>query len=162
MATVTSISYANSTAVTITLASLASGQFTARESTAVDNSTNLYDDAIVYGAFKLGSGTTANDKAIYLYFYGSENGTNFTWNASGTDAALTLSTPTNFAGPAVVSINSNPGSAVSIVVGSVASYFGGVLPRKWGVIVNNYTNLSLDATEANSSVSYSGIKYSAA
>lgn len=50
-----------SQAITATLASLGDGS--ARESTAIDDTTNLYLDAIVYLALKLATGTPASDKA---------------------------------------------------------------------------------------------------
>jgi hypothetical protein len=153
------IAYATSTGITITLASLASGSTTARESTAIDNTTNKYVDAMVYLAIKLATGTPANDKAIYVYFYGSEDGTNFTDNATGTDAALTLRSPTNLRGPFVISTPDAGALTYKAVIGSVASFFGGIMPRKWGIVVNNFTGLSFDATEANHTKTYTGLHY---
>ena len=54
MATV-NVKYATSTAITCTLASLASSATAGRGCAAVDNSTNLYDDALVTIAVKTSS-----------------------------------------------------------------------------------------------------------
>jgi hypothetical protein len=53
-----------SAALTITLNSLASSATAARESTVVDNGTNLYMDALVTVIAKLAAGSPANDKAV--------------------------------------------------------------------------------------------------
>ena len=89
--------FGGSVAVTCTLASLATGA--ARECTAIDNTVNKYMDALVYLAIKLQTGTPASDKAIYVWFYASEDGTNYGDNATGSDAALTMRSPTNLRGP---------------------------------------------------------------
>lgn len=151
------ISYDTSTAITITLASLASSATASRESTSIVNTTNLYIDAMVYLAIPLQTGTPANDKAIYVYFYESEDGTNYTDNATGTDAALTLRSPTNLRGPFVISTPDSGALTYKAVIGSVASFFGGVMPRKWGIVVNNFTGLTLNATEGNLIKTYTGI-----
>lgn len=149
------IEFAASTSITVTLASLATGS--ARECAVIDNSTNKYSDAMVYLALKLQTGTPASDKSIYVWFYGSEDGTNYTDNASGSDAALTMRSPTNLRGPFVISIPDSGGLTYKAVIGSVAAFFGGVLPRKWGLVVQNQTNVTFSATEGDHAKSYTGI-----
>lgn len=140
--------------ITITLAGLASGAASCQESTAVDNTTNLYLDALVYLAIRTGAGAMANDMAIYIYGAGSEDGANYTDNATGSNAALTLRSPTNLEPLAVIS---TPTSATTYKkVFSVARAFGGILPKRWSIIVNNFTGQSLDATPANHTAEYSG------
>lgn len=146
------LKYATSSNLTLTLASLADNA--SRESTVVDNSTNLYLDAMLY--LKIKVGTVANEKAVYCWFYGSEDGTNYTDAITGTDAAFTMTTPTNLRGPFIVSTPSNSTTYKS-VVGSVAAFFGGVLPRKWGIVIENQSGAALDSTEGNHGYSYSGI-----
>src|SRR5439155_22401332 len=58
--------YASPASMTCTLASLANSA--ARESTAVDNTSNLYLDAMVYLACKLQTGTPGADLAVLVYF----------------------------------------------------------------------------------------------
>lgn len=149
------IEFATSTSITVTLASLTSGS--ARECTAIDNSSNKYTDAMVYLALKLQTGTPSNDKAIYVWFYGSEDGTNYTDNASGSDAAVTMRSPTNLRGPFLISTPDSGGLTYKAVIGSVAAFFGGVLPRKWGFVVQNSTNVTFSATEGDHAKSYTGI-----
>ena len=161
MATTDKIAYATSTAITCTLASLASSATAGRGSAVVDNTTNLYDDAMLTIAVKTSASALANDKACYVYLYGSEDGTVYTGSsaeAEGTDAAVTLDAPTNLRGPYVLVC---PASSVTyrLVIGSVAGAFGGVLPRKWGFVLQNYTGQALDSTEGNHQKTYSGVTY---
>lgn len=160
MATI-KIAYATSTAITCTVASLASSATVGRECTAVDNTSNLYDDAMVYAQFKTSASALANDKTVYLYFYGSEDGTNYIESATGSDAGFTIFSPSNLRGPFPVSCPSSS-TTYKAVVGSVASYFNGVLPRKWGFVVVNYTGQALDSTGGNHALSYTGITYTVA
>jgi hypothetical protein len=148
-----STTYATSTAITITLNSLALS--TARESTAIDNGTTKYDNVLVTVIAKLATGTPGTDLTIYVYAYGSEDGTNYTDNATGSDAAITLRTP-----PAARLIGSIPAPTSGALTWKsnpfpIARAFGGVVPRKWGIIVENRTNVAFDTTGC--SASYSGI-----
>lgn len=145
--------YAASAAITITLASLASAA--AREGTVIDNATNLYLDALVYVACKLAAGTPASDKAIYVYAYGSEDGTNFGDNVTGADAALTMRSPTNLRLIGVINTPDAGGLTYKSQPMSVAAAFGGVLPREWGIVVENKTGLALDAT--GNAASFTGV-----
>jgi hypothetical protein len=146
--------YGTTTAITITASSLASGS--ARECTAIDNSSNLFQDAMVYGAIGLASGTPGSDKAIYIWFYGSEDGTNYTDNVTGSDAAVTMRSPTNLRGPFTVLTPDSGALTYKFVVPSVNRYFGGLfLPRKWGFVIQNQTNLALSTTAPT--FSYTGI-----
>jgi len=142
-----------STAITITLNSLASSATAGREATAIDNSSNLFLDALVTAILKIGAGTPANDKCAYVYAYGSEDGTNYTDNATGSDAAITLRDPTCLRLVAVVPM---PSASVTYkAVFSIAQAFGGALPRKWGIVIRNYCGISLDSS--GNSASYSGV-----
>ena len=161
MATTDNIAYATSTAITCTLASLASSATAARGCLAVDNTTNKYDDAMLTVAVKTSASALANDKACYVYLYGSEDGTVYNGSSSeaqGTDAAVTLDSPTNMRGPYVIACPA-VSQTYRLVIGSVASAFGGVLPRKWGFVLQNYTGQALDATAGNHQTTYSGITY---
>jgi len=156
--TTDNIAYGSTTAVTCTITSLASSATAGRGSAVIDNSTTLYDDALLTVSVKTSATTLANDKAVYVYVYGSEDGT--TYNASsaeavGTNAAVTLDSPTNLKGPLTISC-----PAVSVTyrgVWSVAQLFGGVMPRKWGIVVQNYTGQTLDASIG--SASFTGITF---
>lgn len=109
---------------------------------AVDNSTTLYDDIVF--TVKINSNTTpAADKTAYVYAYGSFDGTNYNISSNemaspGTDATLTLDSPTNLAGPMPVYMPTASKSYFKNI--SMAAMFGGLCPKKCGLIVNNVTN----------------------
>lgn len=162
--TTAAISYASSAALTITLASLASSSSAGRESTAIDNSSNLYIDAILGGKITVGT-TPTNNTFVEVWAYGSYDGTTYTASATGTDAALT---PTQQAKTymrliailPVTATTSNVTHAFGPV--SVASLFGGVLPQKWGVYVQNQSGVNLNSTGGNHEIKYTGVKFTSA
>ena len=129
------------TAFTITLNSL--GSASARESTAIDNSTNLYLDAVVEVLVNVG--TVASDKRVYIYAYDSIDGTNYSDNATGSDAALTMRSPTNLK---LIGVIECPTSSISYrsAACAVAPAFGGRLPAKWGIVVYNVTGAAFAAS----------------
>lgn len=140
--------------ITITLASLATGS--ARQSTSIDNTSNLFLDALVYLAIPIVAGTPGADKAIYVYAFGSEDGTNYTDNAGASDAAITLRAPTNLKYVDTIA-TPDSGALTYKWVGTIAKAFGGILPPKWGIVILNKTNLSFNATEGNLIKEYRGL-----
>lgn len=145
--------YGASASLTITLNSLASAG--ARESAVIDNTTNKYFDAHVSVVVDLAAGTPASDKAVYVYAYGSEDGTNYQDNVTGADAAVTLRSPTNLRLIGVINVPDSGGLSYRSAPMSVAAAFGGILPRKWGIVVQNLSGLALETT--GNSATYSGI-----
>lgn len=141
------------TAITATLDSLANSATAGRASSAVDNTTNLYEDALTGTKIVLASGTPANDKAVYLYAYALVDGTNYTEGVTGTDASFTIYSPTNLK---LIGIVSTPTGGTTYYAGpfSVAAAFGGVLPAKWGIVVINYSGLALGT---GNTLSYTGV-----
>ena len=162
MATTTDkIFYATVNTLTITLNCLASSSTAGRGSVAVDNTTNLYDDALVEVVLKTAATSTpANDKAGYIYVFGSADGNTYDGSSNenvGTDAAVTIDSPTNLKGPIpIVLLNSNSTYKKSF---SVAAFFGGVMPLKWGVVVQNYSGMPLTGTVTDHFVAYVGVYY---
>ena len=140
------IGYAASTTFAITLASLAADS--ARESTAIDNSSNKYDDYMLQLSLGILTATSADEKAIYIWFYGSADGTNFTEPATGADAAITIGTNHNLLGPFTVAVNTG-NLQYDVCIPSVATFFGGIIPKKWGIVIDNQANGALNGTEAN-------------
>jgi len=149
------LEWGTTTDITCTLASLASGS--SRESTAIDNTSDKFEDAQVYLAIKLPAGSPGADKCIYVYAYGSADGTNYTDNATGSNAAVTLRIPTNLRLIGAIATPDSGGLTYKYVIGSVAAAFGGLLPPKWGIVVYNMTNLTFDSTEGNHTKKYRGI-----
>jgi hypothetical protein len=158
--TTNKIAYGTSTAITCTFASLASSATAGQSCASVDNGTNLYDDAMLTIGVKTSASALGNDKACYIYLYGSEDGTTFssTSEVVGTNAAVTFDNPTNLKGPYVLSCPASS-QTYRLVIGSVASAFGGIMPRKWGFVIQNFTGQVLDATEGNHQKTYTGIAY---
>lgn len=122
----------------------------------------MFVDALVSVTAKLATGTPAGDKALYVYAYGSEDGTNYGDNATGTDAAITLRSPTNLRVVGVISAPDSGGLTYKGQPMSVAAAFGGVLPRKWGIVLLNATGVALSATGGDHSVKFTGITYQSA
>src|SRR5437879_5583039 len=142
-------------AITITLASLATGA--ARESASVDNSSNLYLDALVQLKIKLQSGTPGSDKRVYVYAAGTaDGGTTWPDAVTGADAAITLNSPTQLKLIGVIEAPTSAGTFISEPM-SVAQAFGGILPKKWSIIVQNMTNMTFSATEGDHTKKYQGI-----
>lgn len=141
--------------ITITVASLANNA--ARESTAIDNSTNLFIDAEVFVKVKSAAASTSSTGSVAVYAYGTvDGGTTYTEGATGTDAAITLTSPPNAPLIGVVNVVAN---ATTYRRGpfSVAAAFGGTLPEKWGIILVNLSGATLDSTAGNHSVVYQGV-----
>lgn len=145
----------NNQAITITLASLGSGS--ARASTAIDNTTNLFLDALVTVKVKT-AGTVAAPFMFDVYAYGTvDGGTTYSDGATGSDAAITLTSPPNVRKIGTVN---TPVTATSYVAGpfSVADAFGGKLPDHWGIIIKNNSGATADSTGGNFAVVYQGIQ----
>jgi hypothetical protein len=142
------LGYAATTNFALTLASLATGS--ARESTAISALVGGtgYDDYMLQLNLGISTPTSAADKAVYVWFYGSADGTNYTEPATGSNAAITIGTNHNLKGPFTVAINVGT-LQYDICIGSVAQFFGGILPKKWGIVIENQANGSLSGTEFN-------------
>ncbi|HYM25511.1 MAG TPA: hypothetical protein VEU08_19970 [Vicinamibacterales bacterium] len=157
----TKIKYAGSTTITCTLASLASSQTAGRMATAVDNGTNLYDDILVTIGVKTSASALANDKAVYVYVSGSEDGTNYdsddTVITTPVDGAYTINLPSNL--KLAACLNCPTSSKTYYATFSLARLFGGACPRKWTLVVVNFTGQALDATEGNHQKTYTGVTY---
>ncbi len=146
MSTVKESFPATGTSITITLNSLASSGTVGRASTVVDNSTNLDLDALVHVILSQSASAVANDKAFYVFAYGSYDGTTYPEGVTGSDAGYTLNGASGALTTALRLIGICPAVA-SATYGfgpfSVAAAFGGVLPPKWGIIVLNFGGQTL-------------------
>lgn len=166
MATITQF-FGSATAFTITNANLASSATAGWMSNAIDNSSNLYDDALVFTDFAAVNTAPANSKAIFLYAFGL------------IDTAGSVYTSTGAAEPAgSEGTLTYPDIATSAVVApllgvvpywtqnkilragpfSVAKCFGGVLPPKWAIGMLNHSGMTLSVT----SIKYIEVKYTVA
>ena len=164
---VATIVYSANTVITMDLANLGtSGTFIAgRECTQIDNTVNLYMDAQVSGFISVGTTPTANT-SINIYVWGAD--TSLATTAidvlDGTDSAETL-TNTGILnalrpGQSIGVIATTSDILYPILPFSVASRFGGVMPKFWGLFVAHSTGVNLRNTSVNTnSLEFVGIKY---
>jgi hypothetical protein len=134
----------NGQSITCTITALTNGS--ARQSTAIDNTSNLFMDALVSAKVKTASSSTSATGHVDVYVYATvDNGTTYTDGATGSDGAMTPTSPTNLF--LIGSINTVANSTTYYGgPWSVATAFGGVLPAKWGIVVVNNSGGTLDAT----------------
>lgn len=154
MATIKQLYGTSAQAITCTITTLASSATACRASTAVDNTTNLFLDALVQLNVTLSATATANDKAVYVWAYGTaDGGTTYTDGVTGTDAAFTRTDPPNLR---LIGVLSTPTASNSYKSGpmSVAAAFGGILPDHWGVVVQNFSGSAFTA----GAVLYQGVQ----
>lgn len=138
--------------VTWTLAGLANGS--ARECTAIDNTSSLYLD---YAFFLTTKGTASSTLTLDLYLIGPSKGTSGTWTdgATGSDAAFTAANIKNAIPWRSVQMNGT--ASVSAGPWSVAQGFGGFIPVKWGIIGLNSSGAALDGTAGSHTASVIGL-----
>ena len=153
----TKITYSSNTAITFDISSLAeSSTFLAgRECTQIDNTTNLYIDALVDVKPITSHATTVNVVGQYigLWLWGSDVslGTTPIDVLDGTDSAETLSSLN------VLNALRRVGTAAATVVTankefffqpfSVASAFGGRMPKFWGLYLAHNLGDTLAASQ---------------
>lgn len=146
--------FASVSSMTITLASLAnSSAGVGRQSTIVDNTTNLYLSALVSLKVTVGTTPTANT-LIYVYLIRDNNdGTPIRDDGAGaSDAGITI-------------VNAPLlGTILCPATTSDTAYYGefdtsqlGPLGPKWGIAVVNNTGVALNATGGNHVVSFIGV-----
>lgn len=155
MSTLIKLSFPNGSfndVITISPASVTNNS--ARESTALSNATNLDLDALVQAKIKTGASGTSSTGYINLWVYASaDNGTTYPDNVTGTDANITLVNPNNLVWLGSFNCVANATTYKSPLF-SVASKFGGILPVKWGIVIENKTGGTLDSTAGNHAVTY--------
>lgn len=140
-------------AITCTLASLVTTA--ARSCLAVDNTANLYLDALVQVQIKSGAAATSTTGYVNVYAYGTVDGGTTYAEGAGTDAAITLTAPPNVKLVGRLNVVANA-TTYKGEPWSVAAAFGGVLPDKWGIIVENQSGGTLDGTEGSHLKLYQG------
>jgi hypothetical protein len=146
------------TSITCTINSLANSATVGRQSTVIDNSSNLYVDALVLVSITNPSSGQASPNSVYVYLFGSPDGTYYTQDdgaMGASDAAYTVNSPSNLKGP--FAMYCPTASKVYNEMFSVASFFGGVMPYKWGIVVVNNTGATL--ASSGNLAEYTGIWY---
>lgn len=158
-------------AITITLNSLASSATAGRQSTEIDNTSNLFIDAMVSVAIKLPtSGSIANDKTLYVYAWGVNDTTTPTRPAEvasssansqigASDAAYTFGSDTPLRLIGRVGIPTLNTSANGVIISNPMSVRAGLglmaLPPLWGIVVLNYCGVTLHSS--GNSAWYQGV-----
>lgn len=147
----------SATGITITLASLASvgtpPNVAGRQSTLVDNTSNLYVGAKVYLKIKLGTSPTANT-LIYVYLIQYDNSAVEDDGAGASDAGLTVINAPLLG--TILNVSTSTGTVVYGIFDTTKIVDS--LGPKWGIAVVNTTGASLDSTEGNHTKNYVGIK----
>lgn len=142
-------------ALTISLGSLTNNS--ARQSTYVDNATNVFVDALVSVILKTGASGTAATGYANVYAYATvDGGSNYTEGATGTDGSITLVSPTNLIRLGSINLVADATTYKSGPF-SVAAAFGGQLPARWGIVIENKSGGTLSATGGDHSVVYQGV-----
>jgi len=148
------LNYPAASDATIGLASLASDTnlLAGRESTAIDNSSNLYLDYLISGKVTTGTSPTTA-RSIEVWAVGSWDGTNWPDVFDGTDSAETITSANHKASICrfVASMSTDSTSDRTYHFGpvSMASVFGGTLPPKFVLFVVHNTAVNLNATSSN-------------
>jgi hypothetical protein len=149
---------------TITLASLASDTnlVAGREGTAIDNNaTEDAIDAMVGGFVSTGTTPTAS-KQIEIWLAGSYDGTSYSGGATGSDANLSPQAKSLLRLLQIIPTTSTSNQKYTWGPFSVASAFGGCMPRKWSVFIVHNTGVNLNATGSNHEVKHTPVKYESA
>lgn len=141
---------------------------TAAASTAAattSTSNNVVDAMVRVKVVTPAAYTPTASTTINVYVYGSEDGTNWPGAGAtsevlaGSDAAITLSSLGNnlrFLGTILCHTASGTFQSEPL---SVASAFGGILPRKWAILVQNNLPATYSLAASGHSVTYTEIYY---
>ena len=140
------------------LHSLASSTTAGWQGAVVDNTANLYLDALLMTVFDFANTAPANSKGCYLFAYaGLESGT-YTNPCSGSEGTLTLldvtTTPQAIKSLGFVPYTTQDEVAEGAAM-SIATVFGGWLPPYWGPAIMNHSGAALAAS--GNTVKYRGI-----
>lgn len=165
--------YATPVDITIGLATgplASSGTWvTGRESTAIDNTTNRYVDELVSGFISVGTTPTSNT-VINVYVYAQTDDTpsypslGGATLMAGTDGNATFTSQEARMnavrlGASIFVPAATSDVKYSIPPFSVASLFGGVMPRRWGIFVAHSTVAALNGTAGNHKIQRTPISY---
>ena len=152
--------YGSSVAITCTTTGLAYSTTVGRQSTVIVSTGGYVDALITIGIPATTTAAPGANKAAYAYFSGSEDGTNFDGDdvligTSTSDSSYTINAASNLRGPLVINVIT--GTKTYFKSATLSTYFGGVVPRKWAVVIINDTTMTLGTGTA--AMSYTPIFY---
>lgn len=156
MANDVKLNYRTRVTVTITLASLADDSanlLAGRQSTVIDNTTNLYTGYQLSGKISVGtSPTSGNTIEIWAFALLNDTGPVYPDTLGASDAAVTL-TSLNVKNAALfpvktITVDSTSNRAYTFGPISLEDIFG-FIPDKFGFLVINGSNAALNSTSGN-------------
>lgn len=163
------VTYASPVTMTIDLSSLgeSSTWVGGRESNEVDNTANQYVDVIVDNPLGIVGTPTLVGQELRVYVWGQATAASVAAISTivGVDAARTI---TNDAlsnlrlAAAIATQNASGTNTHYFQPFSVASLFGGVMPRFWGLFVTHNIGTVDLGTSQTSKIRMTGIKYTSA
>jgi hypothetical protein len=142
-------SFGSSTALTVNATAWTQATTISTDAVNVAGLATIPVDVMISVTATVPNSTLGAAKAINVYVAVSEDGTHYTDNDqySGSNNSQTaLRAPTNFLGPFVIPCTQNV--AAWGVIPSLRTLCGGVLPRKFGVVLENQTNVTLTSPAA--------------
>lgn len=123
------------------LTNLASSNTSGWQSAAVVNTSNLFLDALCQVRVTLAKTNPANDKAVYVYTWGSVD-TCMTSVMGTTEGLVTIDSDNNYKLANVMAYSKSNGTICSSPF-SISQCFGGILPAQWGLAILNYSGAAL-------------------
>jgi hypothetical protein len=141
------LSYGSNQALTITVASLANNAL--RQSTEVDNTSNGYLTGTLGVKIKTGASGTAAAGYVNVWAWANSNDIR-DGLAGASDAAIASNTGLRFVGRIAVAANATTYTKTF----DLSEVFGGSLPPKWGIVLENKTGAALDSTAGSHAVGF--------
>jgi len=142
MAFTSQLTFSNSNAVTITLASLADGAIAT--SSTIDNSSDKFISADIQVKLRTGTGVNSNGTVAIFWLRSVDSGTDFDFTANDNAEVL---------GAFAVDVDSTDYRF------SVDTTRMGFMSSHWRIAIRNDTGAAFDATGSNFSVEYAGKKF---
>lgn len=134
----------NNQSITCTLTSVTNN--TQWGCTAVDNTSNLFLDVLVFIKIKTSSSALSTGSFLNVYAAGTaDGGTTYSDGIACSNASVTLTSPPNVK---LIGIINAPSTSTTYNAGpfSVAVAFNGILPDHWCIVVENKTGQTTDAS----------------
>lgn len=149
--------------LTITLASLASSSTitVGRESTVIDNTSNLFEDFLIGGRIRVGTSPTSRTSIEGWIYTNVHDLTTYPDTITGADAGATITSGAIKRSALHPAFSLELDSATSdrdywIAPFSLLQALG-FTPQKWGLFVVHNTGVALNATGTNHKLSYIGM-----
>lgn len=123
------------------LTTLASSATAGWQSNAIDNAgADLALGAVIRVSVTVANTAPGSDKTVYVFIYESENGSQYTDNATGSVGTLTIRDPTNLKLLGTITTPTQ-----NLAYEQVFTYAPMVMPRKWGLVIINFTGMAFTA-----------------